>query len=54
MGVVAELGINQGIARENSIMQDYKAAMGIKQSQPAIRTFEERRAVLGCFLISSS
>jgi hypothetical protein len=52
MGVVAELGINQGVSRDKSILRDYKAAIGIKKT-PTARTLEERRAVLGCYLISS-
>jgi hypothetical protein len=53
MGVVAELGINQAVSRDKSIVHDYKVAVGMKKCQPAARTLEERRAVLGCYLISS-
>ncbi|KAJ5354786.1 hypothetical protein N7541_005830 [Penicillium brevicompactum] len=54
MGVVAELGINQSALGGVSIMQDFKFAIGMKRNESGIRTLEERRAVLGCFLISSS
>ncbi|CAG8043814.1 unnamed protein product [Penicillium olsonii] len=54
MGLVAELGINQSASGSNSIMQDFKFAIGMKRNESGIRTLEERRAVLGCFLISSS
>lgn len=53
MAVVAELGINQNIPNEKSVMHSFKIAIGVKQSPPTARTLEERRAVLGCFLISS-
>ncbi|CAG8173321.1 unnamed protein product [Penicillium salamii] len=53
MGVIAELGINQSPIGANSLMQDFKFAIGMKRNESGIRTLEERRAVLGCFLISS-
>lgn len=53
MGVVAILGINQSPFRDKSSMQEYKAAIGVKGNESVVRTLEERRAVLGCFLISS-
>jgi hypothetical protein len=52
MAVVAELGINQSVPNENSAMHSFKIAIGVKQSLPTARTLEERRAVLGCYLIS--
>ncbi|KAI3210361.1 hypothetical protein CBS147311_1136 [Penicillium roqueforti] len=54
MAVVAELGINQSVPNEYSAMHSFKVAIGMKQTPPTARTLEERRAVLGCFLISSS
>ncbi|CAI7598556.1 unnamed protein product [Penicillium glandicola] len=54
MAVVAELGINQSAPDKYSAMHSFKLAIGMKQSPPTARTLEERRAVLGCFLISSS
>ncbi|KAG0159271.1 hypothetical protein PDIDSM_6793 [Penicillium digitatum] len=53
MAVVAELGINQSGQNDSSAMLSFKVAIGMKQAPPAPRTLEERRAVLGCFLISS-
>ncbi|KAI3276388.1 hypothetical protein DTO003C3_9642 [Penicillium roqueforti] len=53
MAVVAELGINQSVPNEYSAMHSFKVAIGMKQTPPTARTLEERRAVLGCFLISS-
>ncbi|CAI7619752.1 unnamed protein product [Penicillium viridicatum] len=52
MSVVAELGIN--CSNDYSAMSSFKDAIGMKQAPPAARTLEERRAVLGCYLISSS
>ncbi|KOS48852.1 hypothetical protein ACN38_g137 [Penicillium nordicum] len=52
MAVVAELGING--TNDYSAMSSFKDAIGMKQAPPAARTMEERRAVLGCYLISSS
>ncbi|CAI7649375.1 unnamed protein product [Penicillium palitans] len=52
MAVVAELGING--PNDYSAMSSFKDAIGMKQAPPAARTLEERRAVLGCYLISSS
>ncbi|OQE46982.1 hypothetical protein PENCOP_c001G05365 [Penicillium coprophilum] len=54
MAVVAELGINKNEPNEYSAMHAFKVAIGMKQTPPTARTLEERRAVLGCFLISSS
>ncbi|KAJ5499917.1 hypothetical protein N7453_008968 [Penicillium expansum] len=54
MAVVAELGINQSGLNDHSAMLSFKLAIGMKQAPPAPRTLEERRAVLGCFLLSSS
>ncbi|KAJ5514265.1 hypothetical protein N7463_003817 [Penicillium fimorum] len=54
MAVVAELGINKSELNEYSAMHSFKIAIGMKQTPPTARTLEERRAVLGCFLISSS
>ncbi|KAJ5236537.1 hypothetical protein N7489_006628 [Penicillium chrysogenum] len=54
MAVVAELGINKSVPNEYSAMHSFKVAIGMKQTPPTARTLEERRAVLGCFLISSS
>jgi hypothetical protein len=51
MAVVAELGING--PNDYSAMSSFKDAIGMKQAPPAARTLEERRAVLGCYLISS-
>ncbi|KGO71770.1 hypothetical protein PITC_027830 [Penicillium italicum] len=53
MAVVAELGIDQSGLNDSSSMLAFKVAIGMKQAPPAPRTLEERRAVLGCFLISS-
>ncbi|KAJ5678218.1 uncharacterized protein N7477_003851 [Penicillium maclennaniae] len=53
MGLVCDLGINQPVAQEPSTMQTFKCAVGWKQQIPTIRTLEERRAVLGCFLLTS-
>lgn len=53
MGVVADLGINKSPCRDNSSVQEYKSAIGAKGSESVARTLEERRAVLGCFVISS-
>lgn len=53
MAVVAELGINQSGLNDHSAMLSFKLAIGMKQAPPAPRTLEERRAVLGCFLLSS-
>ncbi|KAJ5208791.1 hypothetical protein N7449_003170 [Penicillium cf. viridicatum] len=52
MAVVAELGING--PNNYSAMSSFKEAIGMKQAPPAARTLEERRAVLGCYLLSSS
>ncbi|KXG47021.1 Cytochrome P450 [Penicillium griseofulvum] len=54
MAVVADLGINKSEPDANSAMKSFKVAIGMKQTPPTARTLEERRAVLGCFLISSS
>jgi hypothetical protein len=54
MGLVCDLGINQPVSQEPSNMQAFKCAVGWKQQIPTIRTLEERRAVLGCFLLTSS
>ncbi|KAJ5384674.1 hypothetical protein N7517_002585 [Penicillium concentricum] len=53
MAVVAELGINKSEQNEHSVMHSFKIAIGMKQTPPTARTLEERRAVMGCFLISS-
>ena len=53
MGLVCDLGINNPIPTEHSTMQAFKCAVGFKQNIPTSRTMEERRAALGCFLITS-
>lgn len=53
MGLVCDLGINQAIPKEPSTMQAFKCAVGWKQPMATMRTIEERRAALGCFLITS-
>ena len=53
MGLVCDLGINKPIPTEFSTMQAFKSAVGFKQTIPTTRTMEERRAALGCFLITS-
>lgn len=53
MGMVCDLGINQALPKEYSTMQAFKCAVGWRQQMPTVRTIEERRAVLGCFLITS-
>jgi hypothetical protein len=53
MGLVCDLGINKSVTTENSTMQAFKSAVGFKQNIPTPRTMEERRAALGCFLITS-
>jgi hypothetical protein len=53
MAVVADLGINKSEPDANSAMHSFKVAIGMKPTPPTARTLEERRAVLGCFLISS-
>lgn len=53
MGLVCDLGINQAVTQELSAMQEFKCIVGWKQNIPTIRTLEERRAVLGCFLLTS-
>ncbi|KAJ5219111.1 uncharacterized protein N7498_001210 [Penicillium cinerascens] len=54
MGLVCDLGINQAVTQELSAMQAFKCIVGWKQHIPTVRTLEERRAVLGCFLLTSS
>ncbi|OKO93709.1 hypothetical protein PENSUB_11988 [Penicillium subrubescens] len=54
MGLVCDLGINKPVPTEYSTMQAFKSAVGFKQNMPTTRTMEERRAALGCFLITSS
>jgi hypothetical protein len=53
MGLVCDLGINKPVPTEYSTMQAFKCAVGAKPNIPTSRTLEERRAVLGCFLITS-
>ncbi|CAI7653371.1 unnamed protein product [Penicillium pancosmium] len=53
MGLVCDLGINQEIPKEPSTMQAFKCAVGWKQPMTTTRTIEERRAALGCFLLTS-
>ncbi|KAJ5157257.1 uncharacterized protein N7482_008357 [Penicillium canariense] len=53
MGLVCDLGINKPVPTEYSTMQAFKSAVGVKQHIPTTRTMEERRAALGCFLITS-
>ncbi|KAJ5085829.1 hypothetical protein N7532_010600 [Penicillium argentinense] len=53
MGLVCDLGINQAVPKELSTMQAFKCAVGWKQHVSTSRTIEERRAVLGCFLLTS-
>ncbi|KAJ5227234.1 uncharacterized protein N7469_007240 [Penicillium citrinum] len=53
MGLACDLGINQAIPKEPSTLQAFKCAVGWKQPDLTTRTLEERRAALGCFLISS-
>ncbi|KAJ5185208.1 Cytochrome P450 [Penicillium cf. griseofulvum] len=54
MAIVADLGINKSEPDAYSAMHSFKVAIGMKQTPSTARTVEERRAVLGCFLISSS
>ncbi|KAE8404914.1 hypothetical protein BDV37DRAFT_103460 [Aspergillus pseudonomiae] len=53
-GVVCELGINKAPLNEQTILQGFNRAAGLKTDTAMSRTLEERRAVLGCFLITSS
>ncbi|KAJ5818745.1 hypothetical protein N7474_004336 [Penicillium riverlandense] len=54
MGLVCELGINKDVPKEQSALHTFKCSIGWKVPAPALRTMEERRAVLGAFLITSS
>jgi len=53
MGLVCELGINKDVPKEQSALHTFKCSIGWKVPTPALRTLEERRAVLGAFLITS-
>ncbi|PIG86249.1 hypothetical protein AARAC_004667 [Aspergillus arachidicola] len=52
-GLVCELGINKAPTKEQTILQGFNRAAGLKTELAMNRTLEERRAVLGCFLITS-
>ncbi|KAJ5996867.1 hypothetical protein N7499_006820 [Penicillium canescens] len=54
IGIVSDLGINKSVPNEYSTMQAFKCAIGWRPNPPTARTLEERRAVMGCFLITSS
>ncbi|KAJ5095926.1 hypothetical protein NUU61_005282 [Penicillium alfredii] len=54
MGLVSDLGINKAASKEQPIMQGFQRAAGGKTETVTSRTLKERRAVLGCFLITSS
>ncbi|KAJ5586970.1 uncharacterized protein N7459_002735 [Penicillium hispanicum] len=53
MGIVCDLGINQAIPTQHTTLHIFKCAVGWRQPAATTRTLEERRAVLGCFLITS-
>ncbi|KAJ5278979.1 hypothetical protein N7478_004351 [Penicillium angulare] len=53
MGIVCDMGINKAVPKDLSTMQAFKYAVGWRQNNVPTRTLDERRAVLGCFLISS-
>ncbi|KAJ5246134.1 hypothetical protein N7468_001117 [Penicillium chermesinum] len=54
MGIACDLGINKAISKDQSIMQQFKSAVGMRYPHSTVRTLEERRAALGVFLITSS
>ncbi|KAJ5746423.1 hypothetical protein N7520_011605 [Penicillium odoratum] len=54
MGLICDMGINKAVPKDLSAMQAFKCAVGWQQHINTIRTLEERRVVLGCFLITSS
>ncbi|KAJ5713761.1 uncharacterized protein N7483_010942 [Penicillium malachiteum] len=54
MGIVCDMGINKALPKDLSTMQAFKSATGYRQQNSTTRTLEERRAALGCFLITSS
>ncbi|BAE60275.1 unnamed protein product [Aspergillus oryzae RIB40] len=53
-GLVSELGINKAPRKDQSVLQGFNRAAGLKTEPAMKRTLEERRAVLGCFVITSS
>ncbi|KAJ6102163.1 hypothetical protein N7486_004590 [Penicillium sp. IBT 16267x] len=54
MGIICDMGINKAVPKDLSTLQAFKCAVGWQPQISTTRTLEERRAVLGCFLISSS
>ncbi|KAJ5949626.1 hypothetical protein N7454_001210, partial [Penicillium verhagenii] len=54
MGIICDLGINKAVPKDLSTLQAFKCAVGWQQNINTARTMEERRTVLGCFLITSS
>jgi hypothetical protein len=53
MGIICDMGINKAIPKDLSTLQAFKCAVGWQPQANTTRTLEERRAVLGCFLITS-
>lgn len=47
------MGINKAPPKEHSTMQTFRNAMGWRQTQPMVRTLDERRATLGAFILTS-
>ncbi|KAJ5545930.1 hypothetical protein N7494_003515 [Penicillium frequentans] len=54
MGIICDMGINKAVPKDLSTLQAFKCAVGWQPQISTTRTLEERRAVLGCFLITSS
>lgn len=53
MGIVCDLGINKAPPKDLSTMQAFKSATGDQEHNSPTRTLEERRIVLGVFLMTS-
>ncbi|KAJ5678900.1 hypothetical protein N7462_007144, partial [Penicillium macrosclerotiorum] len=54
MGLVCELGIDKAPPKDLTTMQAYKCAVGLRPNISTARSMEERRAALGCFVLTSS
>ncbi|KAF5864628.1 hypothetical protein ETB97_007186 [Aspergillus alliaceus] len=52
-GLVCDLGIDKAAFREQPVLERFHRVVGVKTETATGRTLEERRAVLGCFLITS-
>jgi len=53
ISLVFDLGLNKRPFRDPDVMFNFKPNGCPKPSPSTVRTMEERRAVLGCFLITS-